>query len=86
MSFSNSNILVRNYLLLKTYVNSEGVVSFNVSSYQQLSIAQYQVSFYANICFESLTKVSWGRFHKDSSNLGLVLGLNKSYSKLKARL
>ena len=40
-------ILVRNYLFLKIYASSEGVVSHNVLYYQQLSIARYQVSFYA---------------------------------------
>ena len=37
----NSNVLVGNYFFL----NSEGAVSHN---YQQLFIARYQVSFYAN--------------------------------------
>ena len=36
------------YLFLKIYVTSEGVVFLNVLYYQQLSIACYQVSFYAN--------------------------------------
>ena len=44
----NSNILFRNYFFLKNYITSEGAVSHNVLYYQQLSIAQYQVSFYAN--------------------------------------
>ena len=43
---------VRNYLFLKNYVTSEGAVSHNVLYYQQLSIARYQVSFYANNYFE----------------------------------
>ena len=46
------NILVRNYFFLKNYVTSEGAVSHNVLYYQQLSIARYQVSFYANNYFE----------------------------------
>ena len=33
-------------------VTSEGAVSHNVLYYQQLSIARYQVSFYANNYFE----------------------------------
>ena len=45
-------ILVRNYFFLKNYVTSEGAVSHNVLYYQQLSIARYQVSFYANNYFE----------------------------------
>ena len=45
-------IWVRNYLFLKNYVTSEGAVSHNVLYYQQLSIARYQVSFYANNYFE----------------------------------
>ena len=45
---SNSNILVENYFFLENYVVSEGAVSHNVLYYQQLSIACYQVSFYAN--------------------------------------
>ena len=48
----NSDILVRNYFFLKNYVTSEGAVSHNVLYYQQLSIARYQVSFYANNCFQ----------------------------------
>ena len=47
-----SNILVRNYFFLKNYVTSEGAVSQNVLYYQQLSIACYEVSFYANNYFE----------------------------------
>ena len=45
-------ILVRNYLFLKNYVTSEGAVFHNVLYYQQLSVARYQVRFYANIYFE----------------------------------
>ena len=45
-------IWVRNYLFLKNYVTSEGAVSHNVLYYQQLSIARYQVRFYANNYFE----------------------------------
>ena len=45
----NSNILVRNFFFLKNYVTSEGVVSHNDLYYQQLSIARYQVSFYATV-------------------------------------
>ena len=40
--------LVRNYLFLKNYVNSEGAVSTCCIACQQSSIARYQVSFYAN--------------------------------------
>ena len=47
-SFSDSIIWLRNYLFLKKYVTSEGVVSHNVLGYQQLSVAHNQVSFYAN--------------------------------------
>ena len=43
---------VRNYFFLKSYITSEGVASQNVLFYQQLSIACYQESFYANIYFE----------------------------------
>ena len=39
---------VENYFFLENYVTSEGAVSHNVLYYQQLSIACYQVSFYAN--------------------------------------
>ena len=38
---------MENYLFLKNYVTSEGAVSHNVLNHQQLSIACYQVSFYA---------------------------------------
>ena len=38
---------MENYFFLENYVTSEGVVSHNVVYYQQLSIACYQVSFYA---------------------------------------
>ena len=37
---------------LKTYITSEGAVSHNVVYYQQLSIAHYQVGFYADNYFE----------------------------------
>ena len=43
---------MENNLFLKNYITSEGAVSHNVSYYQQLSIAYYQVSFYANNYFE----------------------------------
>ena len=46
----NSNILVRNYCFLKNNVTSEG--AHKVSYYQQLSIARYKVSFYAENYFE----------------------------------
>ena len=39
-------------LSLKNYVTSEEAVSHNVLYYEQLSIAHYQVSFYANSYFE----------------------------------
>ena len=45
-------IWVRNYLSLKTYVTSDGADSHIVLNYQQLSIARYQVSFFANNYFE----------------------------------
>ena len=46
-------IWVRNYLFLKNYITSEGAVSHNVFKYyQQLSIARYQVTFYAKHSFE----------------------------------
>ena len=51
-------IWVRNYLFLKIYATSEGAVSHNVWYYQKLSIACYQVSFYANYFFEKSPKVS----------------------------
>ena len=44
--------------LSQKYVTSEGVVSHNVLNYHQLFVAHYQVSFYANIYFESLPNVS----------------------------
>ena len=47
----SSNISVKNYFFLKNYTTSEGAVSHNVLYYQQLSIARYQVSFYANNYF-----------------------------------
>ena len=37
--------LVRNYLFLKNYITSEGVVFHHVLYYQQLSNAPYQVGF-----------------------------------------
>ena len=49
---------MENYFFLENYVTSEGAVSHNVLYYQQLSIACYQVSFYANNYFESLPLVS----------------------------
>ena len=52
VSKSNSNILLENYFFLKNYINSEGAASHNVLYYQQLSIACYQVSFYAYNYFE----------------------------------
>ena len=39
---------VWNYLFLKNYITSERAVAHNVLYYQQLSLACYQVSFYAN--------------------------------------
>ena len=51
---------VRNYLnlFLKNYITSEGAVFHNGLYYQQLSIAHYQVSFYAYNYFEKLPIVS----------------------------
>ena len=46
------NNRVRNYLFLKNFVTSEGAVTHIVLYYQQLYIAQYKVSFYANNYFE----------------------------------
>ena len=43
---------MRNCFFLKNYITSEGAVSHNVLYYQQLSIARYQVSFYADNYFE----------------------------------
>ena len=43
----NLNILVRNYFFLKHYYTSEGAISHNVLYSHQLSIAHYQVRFYA---------------------------------------
>ena len=40
------------YFFLKNYVTLEGAVFYNVLYYQQLFIACYQVSFYANNYFE----------------------------------
>ena len=51
-------IWVRNYFFLKNYSTSEGAFSHNVLYYQQLSIARYQVTFYANNYFELLLMVS----------------------------
>ena len=48
----NSNILVGNYFFHKNYGTVKGTVSHNVFYYQQLSVARYQVSFYANNYFE----------------------------------
>ena len=48
----NSNILVRNHFFLKNDVTSEGAIPYNVLYYQQLSIARYQASFYANDYYE----------------------------------
>ena len=45
---------MRNYLFLKIYITSEGAVSHNVLYYQQLSVARYQVRFYANIYLKQL--------------------------------
>ena len=60
-SFSDSNIWVRKYLFLKSYVTSEGVISNNVLKYQQLSVARYHSSFYARLKFSIITKlVRWG--------------------------
>ena len=44
---SNWNV-VENYFCYENYVTSETAVSQNVLYYQQVSIACYQVSFYAN--------------------------------------
>ena len=53
VSKSNSNILMRNNFFFENYVTSEGAVSLNVIwYYQQLSIARYQVSWYAYNDFE----------------------------------
>ena len=48
----NSNNSVENDFFLENYVTSEGAVSHNILYYQQLFIAWYQLSFYANNYFE----------------------------------
>ena len=50
----NSNILVENHFFPENYVISKGAVSHNGVYYQQLSIACYQVSLYANNYFEEI--------------------------------
>ena len=45
-------IRVKNSAFLKNVVASEGAISHSVLYNQQLSIARYQVSFYANNYFE----------------------------------
>ena len=57
-TFNTFNILVRSYIFLKNYITSERAASHIVLYYKQLSIARYQVSFYANIYFEQLPIVS----------------------------
>ena len=42
-----------NYIILKNYITSEGAISHKNVYYQQFPIICYQVSFYANNCFES---------------------------------
>ena len=55
VSKSSSNILVENYFFLKNYVTSEETISHNILCQQQLSIACYQVSVYANNFFWVIT-------------------------------
>ena len=43
---------MKNYFFLENNVTSEGAVSHNVLYYEQLSIACYQISFYAKNYFE----------------------------------
>ena len=43
---------MENNFFLENYSTSEGAGSHNVLYYQRLSIARYQVSFYANNYFE----------------------------------
>ena len=52
------NQIHRKVLLPQKLITSEGAVSHNVFYYQQLSIARYQVTFYANNYFEELPIVS----------------------------
>ena len=52
VSKPNSNNLVENYFFLENCITSEGAVSHNVLYSEQLSIARYQVSFYASNYFE----------------------------------
>ena len=49
---------MRSYLFLKNNVTSEEVVSHNVLYRQQLYVAHYQVSFYANDYIEKLPNMS----------------------------
>ena len=71
------SIWVRNYHFLKNYVTSEGSVTHNVLYYQQLSIARYHLSFYANNYFEYLPIVSsafkkqWLKWALSQTNLYL---------------
>ena len=62
---------MENYFFLENYVTSEGDVSHNVLYYQQLSIACFQVSFYANV--EYLPIVSTALKQRELSSSGYTL-------------
>ena len=64
---------MENYFFLKNYVTPEGANSHNVLYYQQLYIACYQVSYYANNYFEQLPIVSTA--FKKHNLFGLGLGI-----------
>ena len=60
-------LFVKSHFFLENHVPSEGAVSHNVLSYQQLPITRYQVRFYVNNYFEYVPIVStafqiWGKF------------------------
>ena len=57
---------MKNHLFLKSYICSEGAVSHNVLYYLHLSVARYQVSFYANNYFEEFF------FYKDCYKLSAL--------------
>ena len=51
-SYSEVSVLVENNFFLENYFTSDGTVFHYVLYYQQLSIACYQVGFYAKNYFE----------------------------------
>ena len=78
MSKVFTSIWVRDYLFLINYVTLEGAVSNHVLCYQQLFIARYQVSCFAEQLFWVVTNIVHSAFDLQLRTLNSCVSQNKT--------